>query len=221
METLLIPNLWALLDAERRATFAPLAADPLRREFSEYVKAAELQRLQSFLLYRDAHVQIDVIGNGFSGGSATWLGQIMGNIFADDTTALANLDAWKAEGLVDFYFNAQHPTIMVSVQSLIRVTTSPLASHMLTVSTTNAGTALVESIDGKISCGAACQASFQAGTPVTLVARETPTSQFVRWTGACSSTSGPICTFNIESDANVGVEFQAATPALYPQLFSS
>jgi len=78
---------------------------------------------------------------------------------------------------------------------------------VVTVALHGGGAATVMSDPAGLSCAqGTCEASFAAGTPVTLTA--TPgAARFVRWTGACS---GAASTCRVGGDATVGVVFLGA-----------
>ena len=68
----------------------------------------------------------------------------------------------------------------------------------LNVSTNGTGSGKVTSNIGGINCGAgavACNATYQSGANVVLTAApDATTSTFTGWAGACSGTSGSVCT---------------------------
>ena len=84
-------------------------------------------------------------------------------------------------------------------------------SFALTVARTGGGT--VTSLPAGLYCGAACAASFDAGTAVTLTASADPTATFAGWTGACS---GPLttCTVTMNAAQNVTATFNVSLQVL-------
>lgn len=72
---------------------------------------------------------------------------------------------------------------------------------------TGAGT--ISSSPAGISCGSTCEASFSAGTVVTLTQTPGATSTFGGWGGGCSGTS--TCSVTMNADATVSATFTAAT----------
>ena len=86
----------------------------------------------------------------------------------------------------------------VTVASSETVTAS--FGYLLTVSHAGAGTGMIASSDGDISCGPTCSFAYPTGTTVTLSATAAANSYFTGWTG-CTSTSGSTCTVTIGTSA--------------------
>ncbi|MDB4957835.1 MAG: Flagellar hook-length control protein FliK [Myxococcales bacterium] len=76
--------------------------------------------------------------------------------------------------------------------------------YQLTISKTGSGT--VTSSDSLINCGAACSASFPAGSMVMLTASPSSDSVFATWTG-CTSSTGNQCTVTMDQAKTVSVAF--------------
>lgn len=83
-------------------------------------------------------------------------------------------------------------------------TTTP-TSYVLSVSLGNPGT--VTSAPAGINCGSACSASYAAGTVVTLTATPLPGLVFSGWSGACSTTVGPVCSVVLSKAQSVKAGF--------------
>ncbi len=81
-----------------------------------------------------------------------------------------------------------------------------LNQYRLTVNLTGDGSGTVSSIGNSINCGTICTATFNAGTTVTLTAKNASNSKFLLWGGACSSYTWT-CTVTISSDVTVKAEF--------------
>jgi len=71
-----------------------------------------------------------------------------------------------------------------------------LGPYLLTVSKQGAGSGEVSSSPAGISCGNSCQATFAAGTAVTLTATPDASSIFTGWSGDCSGTGSCQVTMN-------------------------
>ncbi|MBI3774846.1 MAG: InlB B-repeat-containing protein [Gammaproteobacteria bacterium] len=79
------------------------------------------------------------------------------------------------------------------------------ASYALAVAFS--GTGSVSSVPGGIDCGAACNASYISGTPVTLTATPDPNYTFMGWSGACTGAGS--CLVAMNSAQNVSASFIA------------
>ena len=77
----------------------------------------------------------------------------------------------------------------------------------LTVTKAGAGTGIVSSNPGGISCGTTCGMSFISGALVTLVGVASTGSTFGGWSGAC--TGGGPCTVRMDNAVNVTATFNA------------
>ncbi|TAJ18472.1 MAG: YncE family protein, partial [Dehalococcoidia bacterium] len=82
--------------------------------------------------------------------------------------------------------------------------------YPLTVARVGAGT--VTSTPGGIFCGAACSATFDSGTVVTLTATPDATSTFTGWSGACTGTGS--CVVTIDAAKTVTATFTTVTYTL-------
>jgi PKD repeat protein len=82
-----------------------------------------------------------------------------------------------------------------------------LAPLPLTVSTAGTGSGAVVSSPAGISCGYSCQASFDAGTVVTLTATPDASSSFTGWAGDCSGTGS--CEVTMDQSHSVTATFAA------------
>ena len=78
-------------------------------------------------------------------------------------------------------------------------------SFNLTVATAGTGSGQVNSTPSGIVCGDSCQASFDAGTVVTLIATPDASSIFTDWSGACSGTGS--CQVTIDQTRSVTASF--------------
>lgn len=78
------------------------------------------------------------------------------------------------------------------------------------LTTAVAGSGRVTSNSGGINCPLVCIAFFPNAVRVTLTARPTATSSFIRWEGACSGNA-PTCRITIGGDTQVRAVFQSTT----------
>ncbi|MGH2984129.1 MAG: PKD domain-containing protein [Solirubrobacterales bacterium] len=85
-----------------------------------------------------------------------------------------------------------------------------LSQHSLTVSKDGTGSGTVTSSPAGISCGDSCQASFDAGTLVTLTASPDASSTFSGWSGACSGTG--TCQVTMDQARSVTATFAVNMP---------
>ena len=81
---------------------------------------------------------------------------------------------------------------------------TPTTSLQLKLSVSNSGT--VTSNIGGINCGIVCQATYAAGTAVTLTATPPAGKTFASWSGACSGTT-PTCTVTMNASLSVKATF--------------
>jgi PKD repeat protein len=80
-----------------------------------------------------------------------------------------------------------------------------IGPYYLTVSTDGTGSGEVSSSPAGISCGYSCQASFNAGTAITLTATPDASSIFTGWSGDCSGTGS--CQVTIDQARSVTATF--------------
>jgi hypothetical protein len=78
------------------------------------------------------------------------------------------------------------------------------SSFQLKVSVSNSGT--VTSNIGGINCGTVCQATYPAGTAVTLTATPPAGKTFASWSGACTGTA-PSCTVTVNGSVSAKATF--------------
>jgi M6 family metalloprotease-like protein len=85
---------------------------------------------------------------------------------------------------------------------------SLVAPVLRTISVTKlgAGTGVVSSTTGGISCGSTCSGIFYDGTTITLSAVANPFSEFGGWSGGGCSGTG-ICQFTVSADTTVNADF--------------
>jgi PKD repeat protein len=85
-----------------------------------------------------------------------------------------------------------------------------LGPHALIVSKEGTGSGEVSSSPAGINCGDSCQASFDAGTAVTLTATPASGSIFTGWSGDCSGTGS--CELTVDQGRSVTATFALNTP---------
>jgi PKD repeat protein len=85
-----------------------------------------------------------------------------------------------------------------------------LGPHALIVSKAGNGSGAVYSSPAGINCGDSCQASFDAGTAVTLTATPASGSIFTGWSGDCSGTGS--CELTVDQGRSVTATFALNTP---------
>jgi YVTN family beta-propeller protein len=79
----------------------------------------------------------------------------------------------------------------------VTATFNQIPSFMLSVTPAGAGSGTVTSSPSGINCGAACNASYQSGTQVTLTASAANGSTFAGWSGGgCSGTNTCVVTLS-------------------------
>jgi len=84
-----------------------------------------------------------------------------------------------------------------------------LGPYSLTVSNEGTGSGAVSSSPAGISCGYSCQASFDAGTAVTLTATPDASSVFTGWSSDCSGTGS--CQLTLDQARSVTATFALKT----------
>lgn len=101
---------------------------------------------------------------------------------------------------------------VVTLTSGVAITATfnlPVVTDTLTINSTGTGTGTITSADGMINCGAACSASYVAGTQVTLTAVAASGSTFAGWSGACSGSSSQ-CVVTMAPNTLVTASFTEA-----------
>lgn len=94
-----------------------------------------------------------------------------------------------------------------------RNVTATFTRRTVTLTVNRTGRGLVTSNVGGLFCGAACTATLEAGTSVTLTPSPESSATFSGWTGtACTGTGA--CTFTITADTTVGAPFVTQTNTL-------
>jgi lysyl endopeptidase len=90
---------------------------------------------------------------------------------------------------------------------------SPTNVVTVAASSNGSGTGTISSSPGGINCGTTCNASFPAGTSVTLMATPNLGSSFAGWSGACAG-SNVSCTVPANASTSVAATFnsQSITP---------
>ena len=98
---------------------------------------------------------------------------------------------------------------VVTIDGVKNVTAVFVKQHWdLNVTKAGVGDGVVASVPAGIDCGPTCGRSYDDGTVVTLTATPNPSSEFEKWTGACSGSSD-VCTITISGSANVVANFRA------------
>lgn len=82
----------------------------------------------------------------------------------------------------------------------------------LTVTKAGTGSGTVTSLPAGINCGAACSASFDQGTSVTLTATPATGSTFAGWGGACTGTG--TCNVIMDSNKTATATFNTTTDGI-------
>ncbi|NOT51238.1 MAG: hypothetical protein HOP10_08165 [Chitinophagaceae bacterium] len=77
--------------------------------------------------------------------------------------------------------------------------------YLLATSKNGTGDGTISSSPSGISCGAACNSMYDAGTSVTLIATTDANSSFAGWSGACSGTGS--CVVTMDALKNVAATF--------------
>ncbi len=85
--------------------------------------------------------------------------------------------------------------------------------RQLSVAKTGTGSGTVTSSPGGIDCGAACSASFDHGTSVTLTAAPAAGVDFTGWGGDCTGTAST-CTVSMDAARSVTATFEPTVTAL-------
>jgi phospholipase C len=85
----------------------------------------------------------------------------------------------------------------------VSATFSAIPTYQLTVQNSGGGT--IASSPAGINCGTTCQATFPAGTVVTLTDTPASTSTFGGWAGGCSGTGA--CSVTLNANTTVSANF--------------
>ncbi len=70
------------------------------------------------------------------------------------------------------------------------------------------GAGTIASTPAGIDCGSDCEADFNEGTTVSLVATPAPSNRFIGWSGACSGSVADACTVTMDRDLAVTARFE-------------
>lgn len=106
--------------------------------------------------------------------------------------------------------------LVLSLVSCSMLPPPPLPEGPGVVVVSRLGSGTVISEDGTIVCGQACEATFDQGTQVALIAAPA-TGTAVAWSGACASATGERCVASVAERTEVGVTFEpVGSPALGP-----
>jgi len=133
--------------------------------------------------------------------------------FASDFT-LQQTGTVPAGGSTRFRFAYIQDYRAANITSLAK-TASTAFLNTIAVSKAGRGKGKVTSSPGGISCGKACSHGFGYGTSVTLKARPSKGSRFVRWSGACKGTGR--CKITTTANVEVGAAF-ALRPCVVPNV---
>lgn len=123
---------------------------------------------------------------------------------------------WDPEAGADFPFTTDQrseprptdgdgDTGVVCDAGAFEAPTLVLPSWLLTVTRAGAGSGIVSSSPGGISCPADCDESYAEGTVVTLTADPDPGSAFTGWSGDCTGTTD--CQITMTADRDVTATF--------------
>jgi PKD repeat protein len=88
----------------------------------------------------------------------------------------------------------------------VSVTSTPPAQVRLQVGTQGGGTGSITSAPAGISCAGSCEATFAAGTVVTVTATPDTGSVFAGWSGDCNGTR--TCSVTMDSPRSVQARFE-------------
>jgi len=120
-----------------------------------------------------------------------------------------------------------NPTCTVTVsqsQQVIATFDVPQSTPVLTVTLVGTGTGSVSSNPAGISCKPTCNATFNAGTQVTLTETSGTNSSFAGWGGACASSgTNATCTLTLSTSQQATAAFNIiqAAPVLTVTLAGS
>jgi|HubBroStandDraft_6_1064221.scaffolds.fasta_scaffold17257_2 streptogramin lyase len=103
--------------------------------------------------------------------------------------------------------------VTMSAATSVAATFSLIPSYTLTVGDTGTGTGTVTSNPSGINCGSTCQAGYQSGTTVTLIATPAIGSTFTGWSGSGCSGTGT-CQITLSASTSVRAKFVTQSFAL-------
>jgi surface protein len=135
----------------------------------------------------------DAGGNVLTGRPVTWS--------SNDTNVATVSQSGAATGV-----GAGTATITATSEGKSGTATVTVPLHALTVTKSGTGNGTVTSIPAGIDCGAACEASYPAGTVVTLTAAPAAGSVFEGWSGACTGETST-CQVTVNEASNVTATF--------------
>jgi uncharacterized delta-60 repeat protein len=152
---------------------------------------------------RNQDGQTNASAGSFAAGCQTCLLYQTGTLVTLTATPYATsaFDGWSGEGC------AGTGTCMVTMDQVRNVTaTFTEATYPLEVTPAGSGAGSVTSSPTGIDCGTSCQATFDAGTQVTLSASADPGSRFDGWLGDCTGTT-TACTVTMTQARSVSAGF--------------
>jgi pimeloyl-ACP methyl ester carboxylesterase len=142
----------------------------------------------------------DAGGNALSGRAGSW---------SSDNEAVATVSqGGRVTGV-----GAGSAGITATIEGKSGSATVTVPSFTLLVSKEGAGSGTVTSSPEGMDCGAACSASFGAGTVVTLTASAAVGSVFGGWSGACAGT-GLTCQVTMTGVRSVTATFEVPSYSL-------
>jgi VCBS repeat-containing protein len=100
-------------------------------------------------------------------------------------------------------------TCIVAMDGVKSVTAVFVKQHWdAKVTKAGGGDGVVASVPAGINCGPTCGSSYEDGAVVTLTATPNSSSEFDKWSGACSGSSN-VCTVTISGSTSVIANFKA------------
>ncbi|HYD41894.1 MAG TPA: glycoside hydrolase family 9 protein [Anaeromyxobacter sp.] len=104
-------------------------------------------------------------------------------------------------------------TVAMSAARSVTATFNVSQVTMYALTVTKSGTGAGTVSGGGIDCGAACNASYESGTSVTLTAIPAAGSTFAGWSGACTGTAG--CVVSMTAARTVNAAFNTSPVTVY------